>query len=69
MWFMITPDDLPGRRRGGSLCWAGLRNSYFWIDPVSGIGGTIITQLLPFADPTVLSLHADFEREVYRAQR
>jgi methyl acetate hydrolase len=67
--FMITPDDLPGRRRGGSLCWAGLRNSYFWIDPVSGIGGTIITQLLPFADPTVLSLHADFEREVYRAQR
>jgi CubicO group peptidase (beta-lactamase class C family) len=67
--FMITPDDVPGRRRGGSLCWAGLRNSYFWIDPVSGIGGTIITQLLPFADPTVLALHADFERQVYSGQR
>ncbi len=67
--FMITPDDVPGRRRGGSLSWAGLRNSYFWIDPESGIGGTIITQLLPFADPTVLALHAEFERAVYAARR
>ncbi|MEZ5816244.1 MAG: serine hydrolase domain-containing protein [Hyphomicrobiaceae bacterium] len=63
--FLINPEDVPGRRRAGSLCWAGLRNSYFWIDPESGIGGTIITQLLPFADPTVLALYEGFEREVY----
>ncbi|MGE0767796.1 MAG: serine hydrolase domain-containing protein [Hyphomicrobiaceae bacterium] len=63
--FLINPDDLPGRRAGGSLCWAGLRNSYFWIDPKRRIGGTIITQLLPFADPTVLELYEGFERGVY----
>ena len=65
--FLINSEDVPGRRRAGSLCWAGLRNSYFWIDPKSGIGGTIITQLLPFADPTVLALCEGFERGVYGA--
>jgi CubicO group peptidase (beta-lactamase class C family) len=64
--FLINSEDVPGRRRAGSLCWAGLRNSYFWIDPRSGIGGTIITQLLPFADPTVLRLYEAFEAGVYR---
>jgi len=63
--FLINADDVPERRAAGSLCWAGLRNSYFWIDPKSGIGGTIITQLLPFADPTVLALYEDFERSIY----
>ncbi|MDX2157708.1 MAG: serine hydrolase domain-containing protein [Hyphomicrobiaceae bacterium] len=68
--FLINPQDVPGRRAAGSLCWAGLRNSYFWIDPKRRIGGTIITQLLPFADPAVLALYGAFETEVYRlAQR
>lgn len=64
--FMINATDVPGRRSAGSLAWAGLRNSYFWIDPRRGVGGTIMTQLLPFADPKVLALHAGFEREIYR---
>jgi CubicO group peptidase (beta-lactamase class C family) len=67
--FLINPDDVPGRRAAGSLCWAGLRNSYFWIDPKSRIGGTIITQLLPFADPTVLKLYEGFERGIYASAR
>ena len=67
--FLINAADVPGRRAAGSLAWAGLRNSYFWIDPKSRIGGTIVTQLLPFADPTVLGLHAAFEREIYRMAR
>ena len=67
--FLINSEDVPGRRAAGSLCWAGLRNSYFWIDPKSGIGGTIMTQLLPFADPAVLRLYEDFERGVYALAR
>lgn len=63
--FLINPRDLPGRRSAGSLCWAGLRNTYYWIDPKRGIGGTIMTQILPFADPTVLALYEAFERGVY----
>ena len=67
--YLINPDDLPGRRAGGSLTWAGLRNSYFWIDPRSGIGGTLFTQILPFADPLTIGVYEAFEREVYRAAR
>jgi CubicO group peptidase (beta-lactamase class C family) len=65
--YLINNDDIPGRRSAGSLTWAGLRNTYFWIDPRRGIGGTIMTQLLPFADPTVLHLYEAFEKGVYAA--
>jgi CubicO group peptidase (beta-lactamase class C family) len=65
--FLINMADVPGRRRAGSLCWAGLRNTYFWIDPKSGIGGTIMMQLLPFADPASVALYERFEAAVYRA--
>ncbi len=64
--FLINTQDVPGRRRAGSLCWAGLRNTYFWIDPKSGVGGTIMTQILPFADPTAVGLYEAYESEVYR---
>ena len=67
MSFLINTQDVPGRRAAGSLAWAGLRNTYYWIDPTRRIGGTIMTQLLPFADPTVLALFADFERAIYAA--
>lgn len=64
--FLINPVDIPGRRSAGSLTWAGLRNAYFWIDPKRQVGGTLITQFLPFADPTVLRLYEAFEHAVYR---
>jgi len=63
--FMRFMEDLPGRRRAGSLAWAGLRNTYFWIDPQSGIGAALFTQMLPFADPKTLVLLDDIERAVY----
>lgn len=63
--FMINMEDVPGRRKAGSLSWAGLRNTYYWIDGESGIGGTIMTQITPFADPKVLDLYEAFERSLY----
>ena len=64
--FLINTESVPGGRAAGSLAWAGLRNTYYWIDPASGIGGTLMTQILPFADPTVLRLFDAFERAIYR---
>lgn len=63
--FMINQQDVPGARRAGSLAWAGLRNSYFWIDPKSDLCGAIFTQQFPFADPGVLGLLDRFERAIY----
>lgn len=65
--FLINTQDVAGRRAAGSLAWAGLRNTYYWIDPKRQTGGVIMTQLLPFADPAVLGIFEQFERAVYAA--
>jgi CubicO group peptidase (beta-lactamase class C family) len=63
--FMISTEAVPGGRSAGSLAWAGLGNTYFWIDPARGIAGVLLTQLLPFADRKALTLLDAFERAVY----
>lgn len=64
--FMINTEDTEKGRKAGSLSWAGLANSYYWIDPASGLAGVLATQLFPFADPTVLALLDRFEAAVYQ---
>jgi CubicO group peptidase (beta-lactamase class C family) len=64
--FLTNITDLPGRRRAGSLTWAGFLNTHYWIDPSSGIAAVLMTQLLPFVDPQFMGLYEAFEREVYR---
>ena len=63
--YMITTLDTPTGRAAGSLAWAGLANTYYWLDPVKRVAGVLMTQVLPFADPTVLGLLDRFERAVY----
>ena len=63
--FLLNRDDQPGRRAAGSLAWAGLYNTYFWIDPAHDVAGVLLTQILPFADPQVLAVFAEFEQSVY----
>ena len=65
--FMINEAEAPTGRSPGSLAWAGLANSYYWIDPAKGVGGVYMTQILPFADNKSLPLFYAFEREVYRS--
>lgn len=63
--FMISTGAVRDGRSAGSLAWAGLGNTYFWIDPRKGIAGVILMQLLPFADPKALALLDGFEQAVY----
>ena len=65
--FMINTEDAPTGRSAGSLGWAGLANSYFWIDPTKGVGGAYLTQVLPFADEKSLPLYLAFEQAVYES--
>jgi CubicO group peptidase (beta-lactamase class C family) len=62
---MINNTEAPTGRSAGSLAWAGLANTYFWIDPKQGIGGVYATQVLPFADKKALPLFYAFERTAY----
>lgn len=63
--FMINTEDAPTGRSAGSLGWAGLANSFFWIDPAKGVGGAYLTQVLPFVDTKSFPLYLAFERAVY----
>jgi methyl acetate hydrolase len=63
--FLINTQPGPAGRSAGSLSWAGLYNTYFWLDPASKIAGVLMTQTLPFADHTVLEALDAFERAVY----
>jgi len=63
--FMISTEAVPGGRSPGSLAWAGLGNTYFWVDPAKEIAGVILMQLIPFADLKALSLLDDFEKALY----
>jgi methyl acetate hydrolase len=65
--FMISTAQAPEGRSPGSLAWAGLGNSYFWIDQPKGIAGVVLMQLIPFADPKALALFEGFEKAVYAA--
>jgi hypothetical protein len=44
-----------------------LLNNYYWIDPTKRVAAVFMTQVLPFADRTTLSLSNQFERGIYSA--
>ncbi|MDB5379207.1 MAG: beta-lactamase [Rubritepida sp.] len=63
--FLMNTEAVPGRRAANSLAWGGLFNTYYWIDPASGVAGAVFSQLLPFADSVVLEVFGEFETGVY----
>lgn len=65
--FLINTQPLPTGRSAGSLAWAGLANTYFWIDRTRHVCGVFLSQLFPFYDATAIDLLVKFETEVYRA--
>ena len=65
--YMLTPQPGPNGRSAGSLTWAGIFNTYYWLDPQKRIAGVYLTQILPFADPKALALYGEFESGIYGA--
>lgn len=64
--FLINTQPVLGGRAAGSLAWAGIFNTYFWLDPTQDVCGVLMTQVLPFYDSKVVELLNGFERAVYR---
>lgn len=65
--FVINTSAYPGGRAAGSLAWAGLLNTYYWIDPTKRVTGVILTQVLPFFDVNVIPTYNRFEKATYQA--
>ena len=67
--FDINTQPGPHGRSAGSGSWAGLLNSYFWIDPVKHVTGAMFTQVLPFYDARVVNLWGQVEQGIYNGLR
>lgn len=65
--FQINEAEADTGRPAGTLMWAGLANSFFWIDRTNGVGGAYLSQILPFADAGSMELFFDIERAVYQS--
>jgi CubicO group peptidase (beta-lactamase class C family) len=63
--FLINPKPYDGGRSAGSLAWAGLYNTFYWIDPKRGISAVLMMNFLPFCDDAAIGMLRDFERSVY----
>jgi methyl acetate hydrolase len=63
--FHLVKADVPGMRSAGTGDWAGIFNTYFWIDRAAGVGGLLMTQVLPFYDAGVVQTLIGFEVAVY----
>ena len=63
--FVRAEADEPGKRSAGSLSWAGVCNTHYWIDPAKDVCAVIMTQSLPFVEPPLLKTYDAYERAVY----
>jgi CubicO group peptidase (beta-lactamase class C family) len=64
--FLINTAPYPEGRSAGSLAWAGLMNTYYWIDPKRNRCAVLMMQYLPFVDKEAVGLLNDFEKATYR---
>jgi methyl acetate hydrolase len=62
---LVNGESEPGMRRAGSGGWAGVFNTFFWVDPAAGVAAALYTQTLPFYDADVVACYRDFEQAVY----
>jgi len=55
----------PNMRRPGSGNWAGIFNTFFWIDPKEELGVVVMMQMLPFYDQAAIETLQGVEQRVY----
>lgn len=63
--FQRTESANPDMRSVGSLAWAGIYNTEFWIDPEKEIGAILLMQYLPFYDKDAIEVLQGFEQRLY----
>ena len=63
--FLINKTAYQGGRSAGSLAWAGVENTFYWIDPKRALCAVVMMQFFPFVDTQAVGLLGDFEKAVY----
>ena len=65
--WLINPERTAEGRSPGSLAWAGIFNSFYWVDPTAGVAGLFVSQVSPFGHPGALDAFRALERMAYAA--
>jgi CubicO group peptidase (beta-lactamase class C family) len=62
--FLTIEPGATGRGRNTGW-WAGLSNTYWWVDRERGVAGVIAGQVVPFGDAKVVGAWVGCEKAVY----
>jgi CubicO group peptidase (beta-lactamase class C family) len=65
--FLIYGKPSPFGRPAGSYSWAGVANTYFWVDPHLNQAAILLMQLFPSGDPAAIKTLLGFEAAIYAA--
>src|SRR5260370_21287554 len=63
--FALNTKAVEKGRGASTLSWAGIYNTFFWIDRDKKVGAVLMTQVLPLLDDGPNALLEDFDRAVY----
>lgn len=64
--FEINEEPAPTGRPAGCASWAGLANSFYWIDRHNDLAGAYMSQQVPFADARSYQLYYQIESSTYQ---
>lgn len=67
--FALNRKPLASGRGARAMSWAGVFNTFFWVDRERDVCAVLLVQMLPFGDPGPTKLVEDFDRAVYQAYR
>jgi len=63
---LLNNQPLKTGRSADSGSWAGVLNTYFWVDCRNDLAGVFLTQILPCYTPTLLNAFDSFEKLAYK---
>jgi methyl acetate hydrolase len=66
--FALNTKPSEAGRGANTLAWAGIFNTFFWIDREKQVCAVLMTQMLPGLDPGPRALLEEFDRAVYAAR-
>jgi CubicO group peptidase (beta-lactamase class C family) len=67
--FALNSQTTGTLRGANTMSWAGIYNTFFWIDTEKQVGAVLMSQMLPGMDPGPRKLIEDFDRAVYATKR
>jgi CubicO group peptidase (beta-lactamase class C family) len=63
--FALNSAPTAAGRAANTLSWAGIYNTFFWVDREKQVAAVLMTQVLPFLDAGAKQVVEDFDRAVY----